>query len=182
MRLTSARLSMLAVAAAFGVSACAQNDTAPVTAPAPPPQAEPTPAPQPTTRPAAAAPTELPGSQADFNVNAGDRVFFALDESRLSSSAQATLRQQAAWLQQYGDINVVIEGHCDERGTREYNIALGARRANAVRNFLVGQGVDAARITTISYGKERPIDGRSNEEAWSRNRNGHTRLVNPRTS
>ena len=88
-----------------------------------------------------------------------------------------TLSEQAAWLQSYSDVKVQIAGNCDERGTREYNLALGARRANAVKDYLVGLGVDPSRITTISYGKERPIDPRSNEEAWALNRNAHTVIV-----
>jgi peptidoglycan-associated lipoprotein len=117
-----------------------------------------------------------PGSQADLEQNAGHRVFFAYDQYNLTSQAQSTLSRQAAWLQEYPEVNVLVAGNCDERGTREYNLALGARRAEAARAYLVSLGVDSSRITTVSYGKERPIDPRSNEEAWSLNRNATTTI------
>lgn len=115
-----------------------------------------------------------PGTQEDLVVNVGDRVFFALDKSDLSSDARATLDRQAAWLKKYATLNVTIEGHCDERGTREYNLALGERRATAVKNYLVADGVPAARVKTVSYGKERPAVVGSNEAAWAQNRRGVT--------
>jgi len=102
--------------------------------------------------------------------NVGDRVFFQTDQSNLDGSARATLRNQAQWLAQNGSINLIIEGHADERGTREYNLALGARRANAVRDFLISEGVDGNRLQTISYGKERPVSLCSEEACWSKNR------------
>lgn len=102
--------------------------------------------------------------------NVGDRVFFATDQSNLDGSARATLRNQAAWLKQNADIRLTIEGHADERGTREYNLALGARRANAVRDFLISEGVAGNRLQTISYGKERPVSLCSEESCWSKNR------------
>lgn len=111
-----------------------------------------------------------PGSQQDLAATAGDRVFFAFDRSDISSEGQQTLARQAAWLRRYPNIAVRIEGHCDERGTREYNLALGARRANAVKQVLVAEGIPASRISTISYGKERPIVVGSNESAWAQNR------------
>lgn len=111
-----------------------------------------------------------PGSQGDLEQNVGDRVFFELDSSQLSAEAQQTLSRQAAWLKQYPNVNLTIEGHCDERGTREYNIALGERRANAAKKFLIGLGVTSGRISTISYGKERPAVVGSDESAWSQNR------------
>jgi peptidoglycan-associated lipoprotein len=120
------------------------------------------------------APT--PGSVEDFKTTATDRVFFAFDRSDLDASARQTLQRQAAWLKQYGNVTVTIEGHCDERGTREYNLALGARRANAVREYLVSLGISPSRIQTISYGKERPAALGSNEEAWRLNRRGVTVL------
>lgn len=113
-----------------------------------------------------------PGSMEDFVVNVGDRVFFALDSSELSSTAQDTLAKQAAWLKAYPAVNITVEGHCDERGTREYNLALGERRANAAKNYLVSQGISAGRVSTISYGKEKPVALGSNEEAWAQNRRG----------
>ena len=100
--------------------------------------------------------------------NVGDRVFFATDQSNLDGSARATLRNQAAWLNQNADIRLTIEGHADERGTREYNLALGARRANAVRDFLISEGVAGNRLQTISYGKERPVSLCSEESCWSK--------------
>lgn len=119
----------------------------------------------------------VPGSQADLEQNVGHRVFFGYDEYSLSAQAQGTLQRQADFLKQYPNVRVQIAGNCDERGTREYNLALGARRAEAVRSFLVSNGVDASRLTTVSYGKERPIDPRSTEDAWSLNRNGTTTIA-----
>lgn len=118
----------------------------------------------------------VPGSQADLEQNAGHRVFFAYDQYTLTAQAQSTLSRQAAWLKEYPEVNVLLAGNCDERGTREYNLALGARRAEAARAYLVSLGVDSSRITTVSYGKERPIDPRSTEEAWSLNRNATTTI------
>ena len=112
----------------------------------------------------------LPGSQQDLEASAGDRVFFAFDRSDISTEAREILTRQADWLRRYPNVTVTIEGHCDERGTREYNLALGERRAQAVKNVLVALGIPASRITTISYGKERPIVVGSNEEAWAQNR------------
>ncbi|NKB56890.1 MAG: peptidoglycan-associated lipoprotein Pal [Alphaproteobacteria bacterium] len=115
-----------------------------------------------------------PGSGVDFYVNVGDRVFFDFDKSEIAQKAAATLKKQAAWLQKYPNKTIVVEGHCDERGTREYNLALGERRANAVREYLISLGVSAARIETISYGKERPAVLGSNDSAWAQNRRGVT--------
>jgi peptidoglycan-associated lipoprotein len=114
----------------------------------------------------------VPGSKEDFVANVGDRVFFAFDHSDLSSDARGTLDRQAAWLNQWSNQRLTVEGHCDERGTREYNLALGERRANAVKDYLVARGVSASRLSTISYGKERPIVLGSNEAAWAQNRVG----------
>jgi peptidoglycan-associated lipoprotein len=111
-----------------------------------------------------------PGTQSDLEQNVGDRVFFDYDSSSLSNEAQSTLDRQAEWLKKYGDISVTLEGHCDERGTREYNIALGERRAAAAKKYLVGKGVSSSRISIISYGKERPAVIGSDESAWSQNR------------
>jgi peptidoglycan-associated lipoprotein len=112
------------------------------------------------------------GSLEDFRVNVGDRVFFGYDKFDLSADARRTLERQAAWLKQYGSVRVVIEGHADERGTREYNLALGERRANSQKDYLVALGIPAARLSTVSYGKERPAVLGSNEAAWSQNRRG----------
>lgn len=117
-----------------------------------------------------------PGSTEDLR-QAGHRVFFGYDQYRLTPDAQDTLARQAAWLKQYPGARIRIEGNTDERGTREYNFALGARRANAVKAFLIDRGVDPSRITVLSLGKERPIDGRSTPEAWSLNRNSTTVLL-----
>jgi peptidoglycan-associated lipoprotein len=116
----------------------------------------------------------VPGTQADLVQNVGDRVFFAFDSSTLTPEARAILDRQSAWMGQYGSVKVAVEGHCDERGTREYNLALGERRATAVRNYLVAKGVAADRLSTISYGKERPEDTGADETAFARNRRGVT--------
>ena len=115
-----------------------------------------------------------PGTQEDLVVNVGDRVFFGFDKSDLSTEAQATLDRQAAWLKKYSTAKITLEGHADERGTREYNIALGERRATAAKNYLVAAGIAAARINTVSYGKERPAVVGSNEAAWAQNRRSVT--------
>jgi peptidoglycan-associated lipoprotein len=116
----------------------------------------------------------VPGSEQDFTVNVGDRVFFLEDKSTLTPEAQETLRRQAQWLNQYGKVTVQVEGHADERGTREYNIALSARRATAAREFLISQGVAANRISSIAYGKERPAALCDAEQCWSQNRRAVT--------
>jgi len=111
-----------------------------------------------------------PGTQEDLTQNVGDRVFFDTDSSTLNDEGQSTLGKQAQWLKQYTNINVTVEGHADERGTREYNIALGERRAAVTKRYLISQGVAANRVSTISYGKERPAVVGSDESAWSQNR------------
>ena len=117
-----------------------------------------------------------PGTHRDFAVNVGDIVYFTTDSSELTPEATATLQKQAVWLQQYSQYTITIEGHADERGTREYNIALGARRATTVRNFLAQNGVNGARIRTISYGKERPVAVCDDISCWSQNRRAQTVL------
>jgi peptidoglycan-associated lipoprotein len=116
----------------------------------------------------------VPGSQEDLVANVGDRVFYVLNSSTLSDEAQATLTKQANWLEKYPNVTVQVAGNCDDRGTEEYNLALGNRRANAARDFLVARGVAAGRISTISYGKDRPTALGDNEEAWAQNRNAIT--------
>jgi len=116
----------------------------------------------------------IPGSEADLQQNVGDRVFFELDHSDLSQEARATLDRQAAWLKKYASVRVTLEGHCDERGTREYNMALGARRANAARAYLVALGIPSGRIQTVSYGAERPAVLGTGETVWSQNRRAVT--------
>lgn len=118
-----------------------------------------------------------PGSVRDFVASAGDRVYFELDSYRVSPEAGQRLNAQAQWLQRYPNVTVRIEGNADERGTREYNLALGARRAEAVRTYLVERGVAPNRVNTISYGKERPYATGAGEDAWARNRNAHTAIV-----
>jgi peptidoglycan-associated lipoprotein len=115
-----------------------------------------------------------PGSQEDLAATAGDRVFFATDSATVGADQRPTLQRQAQWLQQYRQVQVTVEGHADERGTREYNLALGQRRANAARDLLVGNGVAGTRIQTISYGKDRPAALGSDEQAWAQNRRAVT--------
>ena len=114
--------------------------------------------------------TVQPGSQEDLVLNVGDRVFFGFDKYDLSDEAQGTLQRQAAWLKANPTVTLLIEGNADERGTREYNLALGERRATAVKNYLVTLGISANRLSTISYGKERPVALGHNEAAWAQNR------------
>jgi peptidoglycan-associated lipoprotein len=114
-----------------------------------------------------------------FKQNVGDRVFFDFDKYNLKPPARATLEKQAAWLKKYPNVTVTVEGHCDERGTREYNLALGERRANAAKDYLVSLGIPAGRVKTISYGKERPEVLGSNEAAWAQNRRSVTMLSGP---
>jgi peptidoglycan-associated lipoprotein len=121
-----------------------------------------------------ATPLSGPGSAADLQQNVGDRVFFKTDQSGVDPEGQKTLQRQADWLKRYPNVTVTIEGHCDERGTREYNLALGARRADAVKNVLIALGVQANRIQTITYGKEKPMTVGSTETAWAQNRRGVT--------
>jgi peptidoglycan-associated lipoprotein len=177
-RHTSAALRLaLIAAAALSMSACATKK--PVYPAAPPPAPPEAPRPPP---PAPVAQAPLPsgpvaGSERDFVVNVGDRVYFDYDSYAIRADAQPVLADQATWLKRYPSVQVRIEGNCDERGTQEYNLALGARRANSVRDFLVARGVDANRIATVSYGKEKPIDGGTGDAAEQRNRNGHTAIV-----
>ncbi|WP_353228356.1 peptidoglycan-associated lipoprotein Pal [Novosphingobium sp.] len=121
----------------------------------------------------------VPGSQADFLASViSDTVHFETDKYIIDGESQGILRSQAQWLARYPNRSVTIEGHCDERGTREYNLALGERRANAAKNYLVGLGVDAGRVSTVSYGKERPVALGSDEAAWARNRRAVTITIN----
>ena len=119
-----------------------------------------------------------PGSAQDFTVNIGDRIFFDTDSTSIRADAQTTLARQAQWLNQYKQYAIVVEGHADERGTREYNLALGARRATNVKNYLVSRGIAAERIRTISYGKERPVAVCNDISCWSQNRRAVTVLNN----
>lgn len=124
--------------------------------------------------PPPAAATVQPGSEQDLVQNVGDRVFFDFDKSDIKPEGRAVLQRQADWLKKYPNVTVTVEGHCDDRGTREYNLALGERRATAVKKMLVALGVPANRLSTISYGKERPAVVGDNEQAWAQNRRGVT--------
>jgi peptidoglycan-associated lipoprotein len=174
------RLGLIA-ALTVSVAACASKPK-----PAYEPDVPVTQAPQntsPPTQPNVPAPTgpissaPLPGSVQDFVVNVGDRVYFDFDSFDLRADARPVLDAQAAWLSRYPNVTVRLEGNADERGTREYNFALGARRANAVRDYLVSRGVSSQRIETVSYGKERPINPGSDENAYAQNRNTHTAIT-----
>ncbi len=164
-----------------GLAACASRPEpiTPPTASAPTPAPTPAPAPRPTVVPAPAPIPQgpVPGSVQDFQAAVGDRVFFDYDSFGLTAQSRTVLERQAAWMQRYPTVRVLIAGNCDERGTREYNFALGARRAAAARDYLVSLGVASSRIETVSYGKERPMDPRAAEEAWSVNRNAHTQIM-----
>ncbi len=122
----------------------------------------------------AATTTVTPGSEQDLVQNVGDRVFFDFDKSDIKPEGRAVLQRQSEWLKKYPNVTVTVEGHCDPRGTREYNLALGERRATAVKKMLVALGVPANRVSTISYGKERPAVPGDNEQAWAQDRRGVT--------
>jgi peptidoglycan-associated lipoprotein len=139
----------------------------------PPAQPQQTPAPAVTQQ----SSSIVPGSAEDLRVNVGDTVHFDYDKYAVLDSDKSTLQRQAAWLGKYPSVRVTVEGHCDERGTREYNLALGARRANAVKEYLVSLGVSAARVDTVSYGKERPMCTDSTESCWGQNRRGVTTIA-----
>ena len=160
----SSTMKFAVLSAALLLAACTTKPAAVATQP---PPAPPPPAPQ-----QQVTSSIIPGSAQDFKVNVGDTVHFALNKYNIEDNDRNTLNKQAAWLGRYPSVRLNIEGHADERGTREYNLARGARRANAVKEYLVAQGVSAARLETISYGKERPICTESNEDCWSQNRRG----------
>jgi peptidoglycan-associated lipoprotein len=173
-----ARVTMkiaLTAALALSVAGCAKKkveDLPPPPAPAAPAPVAETPAPPPETGP-------VPGSRADFVQQAGsDTIHFDTDSYDVTPSEQAILTKQAAWLAKYPNVSATIEGHCDERGTREYNLALGDRRANAAKNFLVNAGVAASRLSVISYGKEKPVATGSDEASWAQNRRAVTVVPN----
>jgi peptidoglycan-associated lipoprotein len=159
------------LSAALLLAACTHKQEAVNTAPppAPPPSAPMAPAP--------VTSSIIPGSAEDLRVNVGDTVHFAYNEYNIQEADKTILGRQSAWLQKYPSVRVTIEGHADERGTREYNLALGARRANAVKEYLVSQGVSAGRVETVSYGKERPICTESNDSCWAQNRRGVTTVT-----
>lgn len=159
-------LSLAALTAALALAGCTT-----------PKQADNTPPPSGGGYTAPPSSTIVPGSAEDLRVNVGDTVHFAYNEYNIEDNDKATLQRQAAWLQKYPSIRVVVEGDCDERGTREYNLALGARRANAVKEYLVSLGVSSSRIDTISYGKEHPVCTESTEDCWAQNRRGVTSIA-----
>jgi peptidoglycan-associated lipoprotein len=168
----------LITGAAISIAACSSTPKpTPLGPPSPGPQSQEGPPPPPAPPISEAPVGPLPGSVQDFVINAGDRVYFDFDAYSIRQDAQNILAQQAGWLSRYPMVRVRIEGNCDERGTREYNLALGARRANSVREFLVAHGISGDRIATVSYGKERPIDSGTGEDAWSHNRNVHTAIT-----
>jgi peptidoglycan-associated lipoprotein len=162
----STSLKFACLSAALVLGACTKKEAVATTTP--PPVEAPAPAPAPVTS------SIIPGSAEDLRVNVGDTVHFALDQYNIEEGDKAILGRQAAWLQKFPSVRVTVEGHADERGTREYNLALGARRANAVKEYLVSQGVSTARVETVSYGKERPLCTESSEGCWAQNRRGTT--------
>jgi peptidoglycan-associated lipoprotein len=172
---TAARLALIGMAVS-AVAACASHPPPPPAAPVAAPGQTPSP-PQRSENLPPPPSGPVPGSAQDFVINVGELVYFDFDKYDLRADAAPILDAQAAWLRKYADVQVRIEGNCDERGTREYNLALGARRANAVRDYLITRGVAAGRITTVSYGKERPLDPGSDEQAWARNRNARTAIT-----
>jgi len=163
----SLKAGTLLVAVSLALSGCAKK--APAELPPPP---------APTTTSEGPAPMQgpAPGSQADFaaQMMGRDTIYFDTDKYNVDAEDQAALAQQAQWLAKYPSKRATIEGHCDERGTRDYNLALGERRANAAKNYLVSLGVDASRLSTISYGKERPVALGSDEASWAKNRRAVT--------
>ena len=164
-----------AAAVLIALGACASQPEPPPPVEEAPPVEQPAPPPPPPPAPVVEEPTgPAPGSLEDFRVNVGERVYFDLDEYRLDPDDQEILKLQAAWLQSYPSVRIMVAGNCDERGTREYNLALGERRGSAARDFLLAQGVDSARIRVVSYGKERPAVSGSNEGSWARNRRAAT--------
>jgi peptidoglycan-associated lipoprotein len=171
------KLTLIALAGA-SLAACASQPkpmplAEPQKSPPPPPERPYTPPPP----PEAVQSQVLPGSSQDFVVNAGDRIYFDFDQYTIRADARAILEAQGTWLNRYPAVRVRIEGNADEQGTREYNFALAARRANAVKTFLVERGVNASRINTVSYGKERPIDTGTGDDAMAHNRNAHTAIT-----
>jgi peptidoglycan-associated lipoprotein len=165
----SSTLKYASLAAALALAACSSKPEAPPVDNSPPPQTD------------QSAPVQsssiVPGSAEDLRVNVGDTVHFDYDRYEILESDRAVLQRQASWLAKYPQVRVTVEGHCDERGTREYNLALGARRANAVKEYLVSLGVASGRLETISYGKEHPMCTESSESCYAQNRRGVTTIT-----
>jgi len=176
---STARLALILLAATALTACASKPKPGPLAEQAAPPASGPAETSAPDRGPPSGpvADLSLDALQRELAAAAGDRVFFELDSSTLTADARAVLSRQADWLRQRAEVSVMVAGNCDERGTREYNLALGGQRAASVRDFLVGQGVAEARLQTISYGKERPLDPGSDESAWSRNRNAHTAVI-----
>ncbi|MEG2313101.1 peptidoglycan-associated lipoprotein Pal [Brevundimonas sp.] len=165
-------------AIAAAMAACTPKPPVETATPTPPPAVTNPTYPTAPTGPVGGANTgPVAGSEQDFVINVGDRIYFDLDSYEVNAEAGMRLGAQAQWLQRYPSVNIRIEGNADERGTSEYNLALGARRAESVRNFLISRGIPANRIDTISFGKERPIVEGSNESAWAQNRNARTAIA-----
>jgi peptidoglycan-associated lipoprotein len=163
---------------AFSIAACASHPKPEPLAPTNQGQEQQQPYVPPSEGPVGEQPAAaIPGSMQDFVINAGDRVYFDFDQFTIRADATDILAKQAQWLSRYPGVQVRIEGNCDERGTEEYNFGLGARRAESVKEFLINHGVDGSRITTVSYGKARPIDPGDNDDAWAKNRNAHTQIT-----
>ncbi|MBY8828458.1 peptidoglycan-associated lipoprotein Pal [Hephaestia mangrovi] len=169
------KTTLIAATALVAVAGCSKKRPAELP---PPPSETPPPAPAPVDNSGQVGNTVVPGSAADFKQSvSSDTVHFDTDKSDIDPEAQQILDSQAQWLAKYPNVRITIEGHCDERGTREYNLALGDRRANAAKNYLAERGVDPSRINTISYGKERPIALGSDEASWAQNRRAVTVVI-----
>lgn len=166
----STGLKLAAVATVIVLASCTTKPPATEAPPAAPPSSA-------ENAPVTESNNVIPGSAEDLRVNVGDTVHFDYDRYDLRDEDRGILQRQASWLQKYPQVRVTIEGHCDERGTREYNLALGARRANAVKEYLVSLGVSSARVDTISYGKERPVCTQSSEDCWAQNRRAVTTIT-----
>ena len=167
----SRSLKFVCLSAALVLGACTHKQEAVNTAPPAPPPAP--------AQPAPVTSSIVPGSAEDLRVNVGDTVHFAYNEYNIQDSDRAVLGRQAAWLAKYPGVRVTVEGHCDERGTREYNLALGARRANAVKEYLISLGIPATNLSTTSWGKEKQFCTEQTESCWQQNRRGHFTLNKP---
>jgi peptidoglycan-associated lipoprotein len=163
----STALKFAAVAATLALAGC---ETKPPANTAPPPETM-------SNNSSSTSSSVIPGSAEDLRVNVGDTVHFDYDKYNITDEDRGVLQRQSAWLAKYPQVRVTVEGHCDERGTREYNLALGARRANAVKEYLVSLGVSSQRLDTISYGKERPMCSESTEDCYAQNRRGVTTIT-----
>ena len=171
MKTISTALKLSAVSAVLILAACTTKPEAAAT------QGPPVATQQPSAPTGPVTSSVLPGSTEDFRVNVGDTVHFDYDKYDIRDADKAVLQRQAAWLARYPNVRITVEGHADERGTREYNLALGARRANSVKEYLVSLGTASGRLETVSYGKERPVCAESTESCWAQNRRGVTTIT-----